>query len=179
MKKIICIILFVFLGIDNAIGGGKMVIKSNSYPDEGMMPKKYVMKTIGGQNISPEFSWENAPENTKSFALIMVDPHPIARNWLHWAIINIPKDFSKLEEGFSLSNKCASCRELINSFGFKGYGGPQPPRGTGKHPYVTTIYALDSEKINIRDNPTYEELINAITPHILDKASYTGYFEQN
>ncbi|GAB6887956.1 YbhB/YbcL family Raf kinase inhibitor-like protein [Desulfothermus okinawensis JCM 13304] len=155
-----------------------MILKSNSYPDQGLMPKKYVMKTIGGENISPEFTWENAPSETKSFVLIMVDPHPVARNWLHWAVIDIPSNLTSLKEGFSLSNSCSTCKELINSFGFRGYGGPQPPRGTGKHPYVTTIYALDVKEIKVRENPTYEELLKAISPHVLNKTSYTGYFEQ-
>ena len=35
-------------------------------------------------------------------------------------------------------------RELQNSYGKPGYGGPRPPEGRGKHPYVVTIYALDT-----------------------------------
>ncbi len=178
MKKIFFLVLVMALTITNSFGGGKMILKSSSYPDNGDMPKKFVMRQIGGQNISPEFHWENVPEGTKSFALIMVDPHPIARNWIHWVVVDIPPDVHSLEEGFSLSGKCGGCRELNNSFGFKGYGGPQPPRGTGKHPYVTTVYALDVSHLEIEESPSYNELMNAISPHVLDKATYTGYFEQ-
>jgi len=178
MKKItVFIILFILSLAFNCFGGGKMLLKSKSFKEGGDIPKKYVMKTIGGENISPQFEWENAPQNTKSFALIMVDPHPIARNWVHWAVIDIPPDMHSMEEGWSLPGK-STTRELINSYGFRGYGGPQPPKNTGKHPNVTTVYALDCAKLKIKDNPSYEELIRAIEPHILDKAEYTGYFEQ-
>ncbi len=178
MRKIIILTLFC-LGITiNSMGGGKMRLRSSSFKEGGNIPKKFVMISIGGENISPEFEWQGAPANTKSFALVMVDPHPIARNWLHWAVVDIPKDITSLDQGWSGSGKCKRCRELINSYGFKGYGGPQPPRGTGKHPYVTTVYALDCEKLSVRDNPTYKELIEAISPHVLDKAEYIGYYEQ-
>lgn len=178
MKKLIFSFIFIFFTITYAAGGKIMIIKSTSYPNEGLIPKKYVMKKIGGENISPELSWENIPNNAKSFALIMVDPHPIARNWVHWAVVNIPTNITKLEQGFSMSNQCPTCRELINSFGFKGYGGPQPPKGTGKHPYVTYIFALDVETVNIPERISYEGFLEVIKPHILAQGKYTGYFEQ-
>jgi len=158
-------------------GEAAMIVTSTSYPQGGTIPQRYVMPSIGGENISPEFSWKDYPEGTRSFALIMYDPHPIARDWVHWAVINIPAQITTLPEGIS-GKGTLPITELINSFGFKGYGGPQPPRGTGPHPYVTKIFALDVETINMPPRPSYKEFVEALEPHILDEASYTGYFEQ-
>jgi hypothetical protein len=33
-------------------------------------------------------------------------------------------------------------KELNNTFGNLGYGGPQPPRGSGPHDYEVALYAL-------------------------------------
>ena len=68
MRKIIILTLFC-LGITiNSMGGGKMRLRSSSFKEGGNIPKKFVMISIGGENISPEFEWQGAPANTKSFA---------------------------------------------------------------------------------------------------------------
>jgi phosphatidylethanolamine-binding protein (PEBP) family uncharacterized protein len=46
-------------------------------------------------------AWKNAPAGTKSFALSIVDPHPVAQNWVHWFVINIPPNVTAIEEGAS------------------------------------------------------------------------------
>jgi phosphatidylethanolamine-binding protein (PEBP) family uncharacterized protein len=46
------------------------------------MPKKVANSTANaptnancvGENISPQFSWSNVPDGTKSFAFLMIDP---------------------------------------------------------------------------------------------------------
>ncbi len=181
MKKIgKGIILFAILFLFGPVGPGEaraMSITSTSYPNGGTIPLKYVMRTIGGENISPQFSWKDYPDSTKSFALIMYDPHPIAHNWVHWAVIDIPSSITEIPEGAS-GKGIIPFVELINSFGFKGYGGPQPPRGSGPHPYITEFFALDIEHIKVPPHPSYREFLDAISPHILSRASYTGYFEQ-
>ena len=61
-------------------------------------------------------SWKNIPQGTKSLALINVDLAPVACNWMHWAVINIPVTTDHLEEGDS-SKIPAPAVELKNSFG--------------------------------------------------------------
>ncbi len=174
---VILLSILCFFGPLGPREASAMNISSTSYPNGGTIPLKYVMRTIGGENISPEFSWKDYPKETRSFALIMYDPHPIAHNWVHWAVIDIPSHTSELPEGVS-GKGIIPFTELINSFGFKGYGGPQPPKGSGAHPYVTEIFALDVEHIKMPSRPSYRKFLEVVSPHILDRASYTGYFEQ-
>lgn len=81
------------------------------------------MKKIGGQNISPQISWFDIPKHTKSFILVCYDIHPIANNWIHWIVVDIPKEQTSFNEGASGSIALPS-KELTNSFGFAGWGGP-------------------------------------------------------
>ena len=66
--------------------------------------------------------------------------------------------------------------ELVNSFGFAGYGGPMPPPGTGEHPYVFTVYALKVEKLDLSGQLSLHQFQEAIAPYLLGKAWITGYF---
>jgi len=176
MKKAVWYFLVILFGISIAYGGENMKIKSTAFEDGGKIPTKYVMPGAGGQNLSPPLQWSDEPKGTKSFALLCHDPHPIARNWVHWMVINIPSDVHSLPEGASGKSMPQGAEELTNSFGFKGYGGPQPPPGTGNHPYVFTIYALDVDKISVPERLTIEKFESILKPHILAKATLTGYF---
>ena len=40
-------------------------------------------------------------------------------------------------------------KTLKNDFGRKGYGGPCPPPGHGKHRYYFTVYAVDASALDI------------------------------
>lgn len=155
-----------------------MKLKSKNFADQGIIPKKHVMPGAGGDNLSPQLSWSNPPNKTKSFALLVIDPHPVARNWVHWLLVDIPASVAFLEQGASTNHLPKGSRELMNSFGFVGYGGPQPPRGSGRHPYVFTIYALSVEKIDLKIKTSLKEFERAIKGKVLEKAQLTGFFEQ-
>ncbi len=108
----------------------------------------------------------------------MVDPHPVAQNWVHWLVINLPATEGSLAEGASRKQMPAGSMELQNSFGDIGYGGPQPPRGSGEHPYVVTLYALSTGKINLPAATTLSGFQRAIEGKILATAKITGKFER-
>ncbi len=70
-----------------------------------------------GSNINPEISWTDAPSNTRSFALICVDPdspsvgddvnvagkfvpHNLPRaDFYHWVLADIPANVHKIDSG--------------------------------------------------------------------------------
>ena len=153
-----------------------MEISSSAFRDGEKIPVQYVMPGAGGKNISIPLAWKNVPPTTKSFALSIVDPHPVAQNWVHWLVINIPKDVTSLVEGASGKKMPAGSAELKNSFRDPGYGGPQPPKGTGDHPYVTTLYALNVEKLDLRGNVSLSAFKKAIEGKVVASASITGKY---
>jgi len=155
-----------------------MRIQTDAFQDKGTIPTKHCMPGAGGDNISIPLQWSDVPQRIKSFALSIIDPHPVANNWIHWLVINIPGDVRSLPENASGNAMPSGSMELSNSFGNKGYGGPQPPPGTGKHPYVVTIYALDIESLDLAQNVNLEVFVEAVKNHILDKAEITGVYEQ-
>ncbi len=158
------------------LGGSQMDITSKAFKDGEKIPVQYVMPGAGGKNISVPLAWRNVPPGTKSFALSMVDPHPVAKNWVHWLVINIPANATSLEEGASGKKMPPGSVELKNSFGDIGYGGPQPPKGTGDHPYVFTLYALNVEKIDLGANASLAAFKKALEEKTLESATITGKY---
>lgn len=155
----------------------EMNLFSSAFKGNEIIPIKYARQTIaGGSNISISLNWEEVPEETKSFALVMIDVS--ARNWAHWMVINISAETRSIEEGASGSRMPAGSKELFNTFGTPGYGGPQPPKGTGVHQYVTTLYALSVDKLSLPESTSYSDFLKAIEGKILAKASLSGGFSR-
>ncbi len=153
-------------------------LSSAAFTDRGAIPAKYARPAAGGHNVSIPLKWTGAPEGTKSFALCIVDQHPVARKWVHWMVINIPPEVTSLPEGASGKNMPPGALEIKNSFGDMGYGGPQPPRGTGIHQYVVTVFALKDPTLDVKPGATLSDFQNAIRGKVLEEASITGLFEQ-
>lgn len=171
-----CSVFFLLVIVQNVSGGEGMEISSSAFKDKEKIPIQYVMPGAGGKNISIPLAWKSVPADTKSFALSIVDPHPVAQNWVHWLVINIPKEVTSIEEGASRKRMPPGSAELKNSFGDIGYGGPQPPKGTGDHPYVVTLYALNVEKLEVGTNTSLSAFKKAIAGKMIESASLTGMY---
>lgn len=170
--------LCIFLSI--AVFADKIYLESKSFETENNIPVKYAMTGVpGGKNISPELTWnpDDFPKGTKSLAVIMWDEHPIANDWIHWCVINIPLDLDGFDEGQS-GDLAEEAVELINSFGDKGYGGPHPPPGSGRHLYRISLYALNSKTLSLSGEVTKKQFIKAIQGRVLSSYDIVGYFEQ-
>ena len=106
-----------------------------------------------GKNISPQLSWRNAPEGTKSFAITMYDPDaPTGSGWWHWLAFDIPASTNGIPAGAGTVNMPgmpAGVVQSITDFGQPGYGGPCPPPGHGPHQYIITVYALKTDKLGL------------------------------
>jgi Raf kinase inhibitor-like YbhB/YbcL family protein len=100
----------------------------------------------------------------------------VARNWVHWLVINLPAAAASLEEGASGKKMPPGAVELKSSFGDLGYGGPQPPRGTGDHPYVVTLYALNVAKLDLPVNTSLAAFQKALEGKVVAQAVITGYY---
>jgi Raf kinase inhibitor-like YbhB/YbcL family protein len=108
--------------------------------------REYLGKRVGW-DAAPHITWQNAPKDAKSFALVMEDisvnparetgPDPRGR-YTHWVVYNIPKD----AQGISPDVLQAS------TVGVR-YEGPNPPKGEQAHTYVFTLYALNTDKLTL------------------------------
>jgi Raf kinase inhibitor-like YbhB/YbcL family protein len=170
------VILLLLLYQNNVLGGDAMEISSTAFKDGEKIPIQYVMPGAGGKNISIPLTWKNVLPGTKSFCLSIVDPHPVAQNWVHWLVINIPAQTTSIEEGASQKRMPKGSIELKNSWGDIGYGGPQPPKGTGDHPYVVTLYALNVEKLDLGVNTSLSGFKKAIEGKVISSSSITGKY---
>jgi Raf kinase inhibitor-like YbhB/YbcL family protein len=109
---------------------------------------KYLGKPVGW-NATPNMTWKDPPEGTKSFALVMEDisvnpardtsPDPRGK-FTHWVVYNIPKDVRQLS-GAVLKDATVAIR----------YEGPNPPKGEPAHTYVFTLYALNTDELTLAE----------------------------
>ena len=133
---------------------------------------------------SLELSWENVPEGTQNFLIVMqdYDAIPVAGfSWIHWVVV-VPKSYKELEEGASRKDK--NIIQGINSWAsrLKGlpkekstfYGGPTPP--DKNHVYEVKIYAVD-KILNLKNGFYLNEAYKEIKNHILAEAEIEGVYK--
>jgi Raf kinase inhibitor-like YbhB/YbcL family protein len=142
-----------------------MSLTSSSFPDGGDIPQVHGKKV---DNVSPQLSWTGAPKEAKSFALAMVDTHPVAKGYVHWLVVDIDAATTSLPEAAADEAMPPGSREL------KPYAGPFPPSGT--HEYELTLYALDAETLALPANVPLDEFKARIKGRTLATARIVGKF---
>lgn len=119
------------------------------------------------QNVSPPLQWDGVPDRTRSFALTLVDLHPVARGYVHWLVADLSPQLSSLPEG-------AAAERNPGFTEIKPYAGPFPPSGT--HDYEFTLYALRTDRLGVRPGATLEEFRQAAEQNSLATATLIGKF---
>lgn len=158
------------LGIVLAAAAPAMRLQSGDFPLGGVIPSKSMAIDCGGQNRSPELTWTDAPNETKSFALIVHDPDaPIEGGFFHWVVYNLPATTQRL----AANAKLASDQLGQTSRGEAGYYGPCPPPGATHH-YTFTLLALDLPRIPARAPLTAPQLETLVSGHVLARALLHG-----
>lgn len=146
-------------------------LSSSAFGHEQLIPRKY---TCDGDDISPPLEWTNAPDGTRSFALICDDPDAPAGTWIHWIIYNIPADYRELSDSIKTGRDIDSgINQGTNSWGKIEYGGPCPPSDT--HRYFFRLYALDT-KLDLEGLVDKERLLKEMEGHILDESEFMGKY---
>ncbi len=195
IKKFVIILIFIILGLgsfyqcrssqpsyssNDSLNTQKGDISMKAYsPDfktEGFIPINY---TCQSEDISPEIIIENIPENTKSIALICDDPDAPVGTWVHWVIINIKVDSSKviIPRNIPKTQEVLNgAKQGINDFKRIGYGGPCPPPGS-PHRYFFKIYALDTF-LNLDGEFTKADVERAMQGHIIAQYKFYGLYQR-
>jgi Raf kinase inhibitor-like YbhB/YbcL family protein len=163
-----------------ATPAAKFALSSAAFGDGKAIPTRHATKGVaGGQNVSPPLSWANLPEGTSSLAVACIDRHPIANNWVHWLVINIPASVKVLPEGASRTTMLPTgAKELENTFGTTGWEGPLPPRGSGTHQYEFLLYALTVENLKLPVNTNLASFNKGIEGKVLATAKVVGTYER-
>ncbi len=138
-------------------------------------PNRFKGLDCSGKNMAPIFEWTGYPIKTRSFAFTIFDPDAkTGSGWWHLAIYNIPKNTQKLQNASLPANAMA----IIHDGGFKSYMGLCPERGTGRHRYVFTVYALDVEKLDLPPIASPALLSHVIRHHTIAKSQLYGFYER-
>lgn len=145
-----------------------MKITSTAFQENELIPRKY---TCNGENINPKLEIEEILSETKSLAMVMIDPDSPSGNFIHWLVWNIKPSTKIIEE----NSVPTGAVEGMTSWEKTGYGGPCPQ--TGEHRYIFRIYALDMV-LNLDDKADINEFNKAIKGHVNDMGEYVGRYSQ-
>ncbi len=164
-----------------AAAAKKFTVTSTDMANGKMMSADQVLNGFGcmGGNNSPEVKWDNAPANTKSYAVTLYDPDaPTGSGWWHWVAVDIPASVHELPKGAGkgAGNLTVGGRQTRTDFGQPGYGGPCPPMGDKPHRYVLTVYALDTDKLDVPNDASGAFVGFNLHGHTLAKAAITARY---
>ena len=147
-------------------------LTSNDITDGATLPDAQV---YAKGNASPHLKWSGAPEGTKSYAVTCYDPDaPTGSGFWHWTVANIPAQVTELPAGGPIP---AGAVEGRTDFGETGYGGAAPPPGHGPHRYIFTVFAVDTEKLDVTPDNSGAVFGFNLHFHTLAKASITASYE--
>lgn len=151
--------------------------------------------TCDGADVSPDLSWSGAPVETKSYVVLLEDPHSEEIKgegggmWTHWILYSIPPMVTSLAEGLPQTETLdIGAKHGLNDYNNSFYSGPCPrptlfvprtcPSDTGSgcgddkiysaqnRPYYFHVYALDTE-IELAPGASRNEILQEVEGHIV------------
>ena len=182
MKKIslLIITLIAFSGV--SFSQNTFTLSSTDLGGQATKTEEFSGFGCEGENKSPQLSWANAPEGTKSFAITMYDPDaPTGSGWWHWVVFDIPSTTTTLVSNagdLKLNLSPEGTIQSVTNYGMQGYGGPCPPVGHGLHQYIITVHALKTDTLGLDKNTNPAIVGYYLWNNTLAKASIVTYFKR-
>lgn len=122
------------------------------------LPAEQYGEHAGGQNLSPQLSWSEFPEETQSFAVTCYDPDaPTGSGFWHWAVANIPASVTTLPAGagsLGSTDLPEGSLTLPNETREPAFTGSAPPEHTGVHHYWFVVHALSVPHLDVDPQST-------------------------
>ena len=155
---------------------------------DGIIADEYGAKgTQFNENEMPLYSLplkiEDAPQGTKSFAIVMEDKDAVpvcGFSWIHWLVANLTRDELLAGESQTATDFIQGVNSWISIQGDNQsieassyYGGMAPPNAP--HLYETHVYALDT-LLDLKPGFYMNELYRAMDGHILDCFTLNGEY---
>lgn len=182
MKKTTILLIGLFAISSSLLAQKTFTLTSSTLGGQTTINEEFNGFGCSGKNESPQLSWTNAPEGTKSFAITMYDPDaPTGSGWWHWIVFDIPANVMEIPMNagnLELNLMPKGAIQSITDYGAKGYGGPCPPKGHGLHEYIITVYALKTEKLGLDANNNAATVGFYLGNNVLSKASIVAYYER-
>ncbi|MGV3103935.1 YbhB/YbcL family Raf kinase inhibitor-like protein [Rothia sp. 32237D007AR] len=144
------------------------------------LPRAQVSGTMGagGQDLSPQLSWEGFPAETKSFVVTCFDPDaPTPSGFWHWTVSNIPATVTELPTG-AASNLPSGALAHLNDGGTREFLGAAPPAGHGPHRYIFCVTAVDVEKLDLDEDASCAVVNFNLFSHGIARAFLTATYEE-
>ncbi|HET8920576.1 MAG TPA: YbhB/YbcL family Raf kinase inhibitor-like protein [Xanthobacteraceae bacterium] len=147
-------------------------LKSTTFADGKIMPKKVANSTANaptnpncvGENVSPQLSWSNVPDGTKSFILLMADPEGRGGFTVnHWVAYGIAPAVTSFAEG-EVSKQTDKYVGGKSTQGVAFYSGPCTPPNQMPHHYTFVLIATDLEPSELPPGLTREEVAAKLAP---------------
>src|SRR5882672_6059489 len=166
-------VLASFCAAETANAQAKVfTLSSTTFKDGAMMPVKVANSKANapnnancvGENVSPQLSWINVPDGTKSFAFLMVDPEGRGGAGVnHWVAYGIPADVTGFAEG-EVSKPSPKYVGGKSTQGVGFYSGPCTPPAVQPHHYTFVLVATDFEPKELPPGLTKDEVTAKIVP---------------
>jgi Raf kinase inhibitor-like YbhB/YbcL family protein len=176
------LVVSMMCGVTPASAADVLTLTSSAFEDNGTLAVKNACNdkqrspNCVGENLSPPLAWKNAPEGTKSFALLLFDPEGRAPAGVsHMVLYGIPASVTSFAEGelSKPSDKFVGGKSLMEK---PIYFGPGTPPNTDWHHYTFTLIATDLDPKALQPGMTREELATALKDHVKASAGLIGRF---
>jgi Raf kinase inhibitor-like YbhB/YbcL family protein len=180
-------------------------VQVQGFADGGPIPERFAYCAQDGSggvkpggNLNPPILWENAPFDTQSFALLVVDRDVPAdfgpanqpgqviaadaprRSFYHWLVVDMPPAIARIEPGETPQGQIGRNSFGARARGVNGYDGPCPPFNDERlHANRFMVYALDVVTLDLPDGYSGEQAEEAIAGHVLAEAEVTGLYTTN
>jgi Raf kinase inhibitor-like YbhB/YbcL family protein len=166
------------LSLIAAAAPATFVLSSSTFKDGTLMPLRTALNQppgCAGDDISPQLSWSNAPEGTKSFALTMVSEEGqggLGEPLL--VVYGVPANVTSFAEG-ELSRASDKFVGGKNIHGLGTYDGPCHGAGSAHH-YMFKVMALDLDPTALAPGLTLSQLQTNLQGHTKGVAGFVGLF---
>jgi Raf kinase inhibitor-like YbhB/YbcL family protein len=164
-------------------------LSSTTFKDGSMLPVKAANSKANapnnancvGDNVSPQLSWINPPDGTKSFVLLMEDPEGRGGAGVHHMVTyGIAPTITGFAEGeLSKPSDKYVGGKATQGTGF--YNGPCTPPNVQPHHYTFVLVATDLDPKELPSGLTRDELLPKVVPpqgasHAKGSAGIVGLF---
>jgi Raf kinase inhibitor-like YbhB/YbcL family protein len=151
--------------LDTSKKKGQLQVKTSAAPRDNRIEVLYTCYRSGH---SLPLQWSNAPQNTKSYAVIFEELVQGKEPVVKWLAYNIPTNMAGLPSAIPQAPAFQNgMKQAQNDHRMNGYTGPCIPSGVV--PYRLRLIALDAD-LSADNSANYDSLIKLINDHIVDIA---------